>query len=239
MVAGRLRLAVIVLAERLHDLVVDVVDDVAANRRHALGGVNVHVHRPFGMRARGLAEDAGHQFDRAADLEVEEAQRALGVQAVDQMLDVGRRILRMHEAGDGIFELAAIDDHGRIHRKEIILAGVIDVQVGVQHEADVAHAHAVLGKLVLDHVLVELQPAHAQRLHDLVRAVAGVDDNRIGAAEDQKSQRQHAAGAAAIAAKDKEARFELDVAIVEDLDFQRHDSLPTFVFRRAPYGAMR
>ena len=95
MVAGGLRLAVIVLAERLHDLVVDVVDDVAANRRHALGGVNVDVHRPFGMRARRLAEDAGHQFDRAADLEVEKAQRILGVQAVDQMLDVGRGILRM------------------------------------------------------------------------------------------------------------------------------------------------
>ena len=111
---------------------------------------------------------------------------------------------------------------------------MIDVQVGVQHEADVAHAHAMLGELILDHVLVELQPAHAQRLHDLVRAVAGVDHNRIGAAKDQKSQRQHAARAPAVAAKDKEARFELDVAIVENLDFQRHDFLPTFVFRCAP-----
>ena len=109
------------------------------------------------MGVRRLAEDAGHEFDRAADLEVEKAQRALGVQAVDQVLDVGRRILRMHEAGDRIFELLAIDDHGRIHRKEIILAGVIDVQMGVADEADVAHAHAMLGELVLDHVLVELQ----------------------------------------------------------------------------------
>ena len=233
MIAGGPRLAVIVLTERLHDLVVDVVEDVAANRRHALGGVNVHVHRPFRMRGRRLAKDARHQFDRAADLEVEEAQRALGVQAVDQMLDVGRRVLGMHEAGHRIFELATIDDHGRIHREKIILAGVVDVQVRVQHEADVAHAHAVLGKLILDHVLVELQPAHAQRLHDLVRAVASVDHNRISAAKDQKSQRQHAAGAPAVATKDKEARFELDVAIVEDLDFQRHNSLPTFVFRCA------
>ena len=144
--------------------------------------MNVDVHRPFGVRARGLAEDAGHQFDRTADFEVEEAQRALGVQTVDQVFDVGRRILRMHEAGDGIFELPAIDDHRRIHRKEIILAGVVDVQVGVQHEANVAHAHAMLGQLIFDHVLMELQPAHAQRLHDLVRSVTGVDENRIGAA---------------------------------------------------------
>ena len=142
-----------------------------------------------------------------ADFEVEEAQRALGVQAVDEMLDVGRRILRMHEAGDRIFELAAIDDHGRIHRKEIILAGVIDMQVGVQDEADVAHAHAVLHELVLDHVLMELEPAHAERLHDLVRAVAGVDDNGIGAAEDEKAERRHPARAAAIAAEDEEARI--------------------------------
>ncbi len=95
-VAGRLRLAVVVLPEGLHDLVVDVVDDVAANRRDAFGGVNVHVHRSFGMCVRGLAEDAGHEFNRAADFEVEEAQRILGVQAVDEVLDVGRRILRMH-----------------------------------------------------------------------------------------------------------------------------------------------
>ena len=44
MVARGPRLAVIVLAERLHDLVVDVIEDIATNRRHALGGVNVDVH---------------------------------------------------------------------------------------------------------------------------------------------------------------------------------------------------
>ena len=97
----------------------------------------------------------------------------------------------------------------------------------------------MLGKLVLDHVLVKLEPAHAERLHDLIRAVAGVDENRIGPAEDQKSERRHAAGAAAIAAKDKEARFELDVAIVEDLDFERHDSLPMSGVRARRYGAIR
>jgi hypothetical protein len=203
-VAGGLGLAVVVLAERPHNLIMDVVDDVAANRRHALGGVNVHVHRPFSARARGLAEDAGHQFDGTTDFEVEKAERAFGVQAVDQMLDVGRWILRMHEAGHRIFEFAPIDDYSRIHRKEIILAGVVDVEVGVQHEADVAHAHAVLGQPIFDHVLMELQSAHAQSLHDLVRAVAGVDENRIGAAENEKSKRRHAAGVATIAAEDKE-----------------------------------
>ena len=32
-------------------------------------------------------------------------------------------------------------------------------------------------ELVVDHVLVELQPAHAQRFHDLIGAIAGVDDD--------------------------------------------------------------
>ena len=60
------------------------------------------------------------------------------------MLDVGRRILRMHEAGDRVFQLPAIDDDRRVHRKEVVLAGVVDMQMGVADEADVAHAHAVL-----------------------------------------------------------------------------------------------
>ena len=64
-VAGRLRLHVVVLAERLDDLVVDVVDDVAADRRHALGGLTMTFIEPSVCAAGGLAEDAGHQFDRA------------------------------------------------------------------------------------------------------------------------------------------------------------------------------
>ena len=49
----------------------------------------------------------------------------------------------MHQARDRILELAPVDDDGRVHREEVVLAGVIDVQMGVQHEADVAQAHAV------------------------------------------------------------------------------------------------
>ena len=41
---------------------------------------------------------------------------------------------------------------------------MIDVQMRVQHIADVAHPQAMLGKLVLDHVLVELQTAHARAI---------------------------------------------------------------------------
>ena len=98
--------------------------------------------------------------------------------------------------------------------------------MGVADEADVAHAHAVARELVLDHVLMELQAAHAERFHDLIGAVAGVDDDRIGAAGNQKAQRQHAARAAAVAAEHEEAQFQFDVAIVENLDFQRHSFLP-------------
>src|SRR5208337_424038 len=56
----------------------------------------------------------------------------------------------------------------------------------------------------------------------LVRAVPGVDQDRIGPAQDQKAERRHAPSAAAIAPKHEEARLELDVAIIENLDFQRH-----------------
>jgi len=87
--------------------------------------------------------------------------------------------------------------------------------------------HAVPRELVLDHVLVELKPAHAQRFHDLIGAIAGVDHDRVGAAEDQEAERQDAAGAAAVAPEHEEARFQLDIAIVQDLDFQRHLILPS------------
>ena len=59
--------------------------------------------------------------------------------------------------------------------------------MGVADIADVAHPHAVARELVLDHVLVELKPAHAQRFHDLVGAITGVDHDRIGTADDQKA----------------------------------------------------
>jgi hypothetical protein len=102
------------------------------------------------------------------------------------------------------------------------------MQMGVTDIADVAHAHAVARELVLDHVLVELEPAHAQRFHDLVGAVAGVDHDRIRTAGDQKAERQDAAGPAAIAAEYEKARFQFDISIVQNLDFKRHVSLPEF-----------
>ena len=79
------------LVEGRHDLVVEIIDHVAADRGDAVGGVNVDVHRALGVGVGGLAVDAGHQLDRAGDFQIEEAQRALGVQAVDQVLDVGQR----------------------------------------------------------------------------------------------------------------------------------------------------
>ena len=158
----------------------------------------------------------------AGNLKIEEAQCALGVQPVDQMLDVGQRILRVHQAGDGVLEFAPVHADGRVHREQVVLAGMVDVQVGVQHVSNVPHAHAVLRQLVLDHVLVELQAAHAERFHDLVRAVAGVDHDRPRTTEDEEAEGRHPARAAAVAPQHQEARFELDVAVVENLDFECH-----------------
>ena len=138
------------------------------------------------------------------------------------MLDVGQGVLRMHKARDRVFHLAAVEDDRGVHREQVVLAGVIDMQVRVHDVAHVAHAHAVLGELVLDHVLVELQPAHAERFHDLIGAVAGVDHHRPRAAQDQEAQRRHAAYAAAVAAEHEKAAFQLDVAVVEHLDFEGH-----------------
>ena len=83
-VAGDARLHPADLVERLDDLVVEVVDHVAADGGDALGGVDVHVHGAFGVGAGRLAVDAGADLGGAGDLQIEEAQRALGVQPVDQ-----------------------------------------------------------------------------------------------------------------------------------------------------------
>src|SRR5207344_2375248 len=45
----------------------------------------------------------------------------------------------------------------------------------------------------------------------------------IRPAEDQEAERQHTAGAAAVAAEHEKARLQFDVTIVEYLDFQRHE----------------
>ena len=44
---------------------------------------------------------------------------------------------------------------------------------------------------------VELEPAHAEGLHDLVVAIAGIDHDRPGSAQDQKAKARHTAHAAA------------------------------------------
>jgi hypothetical protein len=57
----------------------------------------MHVHRAFGVGVGRLEHDAGDELDGAGQLQVLEAQRILGVQPVDQVLDVGQGVLRMHE----------------------------------------------------------------------------------------------------------------------------------------------
>ena len=57
-VAGRLRLELEDLEERLDDLVLDVVDDVAADAGRALRRVDEHVHRALGVAPRGFAAHA-------------------------------------------------------------------------------------------------------------------------------------------------------------------------------------
>jgi hypothetical protein len=54
------------------------------------------------------------------------------VQPLDQVLDVGLGVLRVHQAGDRAFQLAPVDHHGGVHREVVVLAGMVDVQVGVQ-----------------------------------------------------------------------------------------------------------
>ena len=132
----------------------------------------------------------------------------------------------MHQAGDGIFQLAPVDADRRVHREQIVLAGMIDMQMCMQNETHVAELHAMTRELVLDHVLVELQPAHAERFHDLVGAESGIDQDRPRPAHDQKAEREHAARAPAILPEHKEASFQFNIAVIENLDLKRHGSLP-------------
>ena len=99
MVAGGARLGVMDLVEGRHDLVVNIVDHVAADRRDSVGGMNMDVHRALGVGIGGIAIDARHQFDRPGEFEIQKAQRAFGVEPVNQVLDVGCGILRMHQTG--------------------------------------------------------------------------------------------------------------------------------------------
>ena len=92
---------------------------------------------------------------------------------------------------------------------------------------------SVFLELVLDHGLVALQPAHAERFHYLIGAVAGVDQDRPSAAENEHAEHRRAADAAAIASEHQEARFKLDVPVIENLDLQRHTVLPRSVLAAA------
>ena len=142
------------------------------------------------------------------------------------MLDIGLGILRMHETRDGAFQLTAVHHDRRIHREMIILAGMIDVRVRVANIADIADFHAVARELVLDHVLVVLQTAHSERFHDRVVTIAGIDDDRILPAKDQKAIDRHTFRPPAAATQHEEARLQLDIAEVQHFDFQRHHFTP-------------
>src|SRR6185295_4810457 len=69
-VAGDARFHPADLVVGLDDLVMEVVDYVAADSGNALGRVDVHVHGAFCVRARSLAIDAGADLGRARDLQI-------------------------------------------------------------------------------------------------------------------------------------------------------------------------
>jgi hypothetical protein len=205
------------------ELVLDVVEHVPADACEALVGVDEDVHGALGVPARGLDADAGDDLLLRHDVEVEEAQRAGVVQPVDEVLHVGRRILLPHEAGDGVLQLAAVDDHrGRVHREVVVVAGVVDVQVRVQDVAHVVHPHPVALELPLHPLPVAPPALHAQVAHDRRVAEARVDDHRRLAARDEEPERRDLLPAAGVLSQHEEARVQLDVAQVEHLDLEAH-----------------
>ena len=94
---------------------------------------------------------------------------------------------------------------------------MVDVQVRVQDVTDVAETQAMFLQLVLDHGFVALEATQAHRFHDLVRTVAGIDQDRPGAAKYQHAEHQHAALATAIAPEHQEARFNFNVPVIQNL----------------------
>ena len=221
-VAGRLRLVGEHLVPRLDDLVLDVVDHVAADAGGALGGLDEDVHRALRMPARGLADDPVVDLVRAGELEVEQAERPRRVQPVDVVLHVLRRVLLAHQPGGGVLELAPVHHDRRRHREALVLAGVVDVAVGVEHRGDVPDRDAVRPECVLElHVLVD--PAlHPEAPHDLGVAGAGVDEDRPRrVAQDQDAPGVHPDRRAHVAAEDEEARLDEDVGQREELDLVR------------------
>ena len=139
------------------------------------------------------------------------------------MLDVGRGVLLAHQARDRVLELAAVDDDGGpVHRELVVVAGVVDVQMGVQDVADVLHLEAVLGELLLHALLVAPPAGHAEVAHDRRVAEARVDDDRRLAAGDEEAERRDLLRLSGLEREHEEARVELDVAQVEDLHFETH-----------------
>ena len=109
---------------------------------------------------------------------------------------------------------------GCVHGKEVVLAGMVDMQVRVQDVAHVAELQPVFLELILDHILMRLHPAHAERFHDLVGAIAGVDQDRPGSAENEEAID---VGTRRVRPQSRPStrklEFELDIAVVENLYF--------------------
>src|SRR5919201_5704184 len=92
----------------------------------------------------------------------------------------------------------------------------------VEDPTDVVQLEAVQRELALDLHLVGDRPDHAESGHDLRVHRAGVDEDRVVAAEDEEPPRLADDAFAHPAAEAKEARVELDVDQVEQLDLIRH-----------------
>src|ERR1700683_2335378 len=76
-IAGDARLHVAELVERIHQLVVDVVEHITTNGRDALSGFDNDIHRAFSVAAGGLANETRHQFSRPRYFQIEKAPRTL------------------------------------------------------------------------------------------------------------------------------------------------------------------
>ena len=146
------------------------------------------------------------------------------MEPVDQVLDVLGRVLLAHQTGDRELELTAIDHDSRRGREAVVLAGVIDVQMGVQDPADVAGRQVVFLQLVIELHLLGHVAGHAQPLHDLGMARSGVDDDRL-VAKDQEPERRDLRTYAHVAPEYEEARLDVDVDEAQKLDLEGHAPL--------------
>ena len=181
------------------------------------------------MPARDLAANSRDDLLRARELEVEQPQRAGRVQPVDEMLDVLGGILLAHQARDGELQLTPVDHDRRPDREAVVLAGVIDVQVGVQDPPDVIGRQVELRELVLQLHLLGHVPGHAQPLHDSGVAGAGVDEDGLLPAEDQEPECRDPLPYPHVAPEHQETGLDVDVDEAEKLDLQGHANSPLAV----------